>query len=186
MFDMGSDEIKKVKKDWKGEYHGKKDPVPSLSFYECPDYGERAYDRDAMHRIEERSPVEPLFPRVSSLYSCFWDYPREFNISNASHQLERETRGYFPNEFLSSQQTWVTLLMAKIESCKGSEMGWKAGLSIGIREVSNRELNNDKFLYGCVSLNPIFGESPFVSYLRRKAAFRKLYFPTKNTYSELP
>jgi hypothetical protein len=120
------------------------------------------------------------------LYSCFWDHPREFNISNANHQLERETRGYFQNEFLSSQQTWVTLSMAKIESCKGSEMAWKAGLSIGIREVSNRELNNDKFLHGCASLNPIFGESPFVSYLRRKAAFRKLYFPTKNAYSKLP
>ena len=76
--------------------------------------------------------------------------------------------------------------MAKIESCQGSEMAWKAGLSIGIREVSNRELNNDKFLHGCASLNPIFGESPFFSYLRRKAVFRKPSFPTKNAYFELP
>jgi len=53
----GSGEIKKVKKDWKGEYRGKKYSVPSLSFYECPDCGERVYDRDAMHRIEERSPA---------------------------------------------------------------------------------------------------------------------------------
>ncbi len=53
----GSGEIKKVKKDWKGEYQGKKYSVPSLSLYECPDCGERVYDRDAMHRIEERSPA---------------------------------------------------------------------------------------------------------------------------------
>jgi YgiT-type zinc finger domain-containing protein len=53
----GSGEIKKVKKDWKGEYQGKKYSVTSLSFYECPDCDERVYDRDAMHRIEERSPA---------------------------------------------------------------------------------------------------------------------------------
>ncbi len=53
----GSTKIKKMKKDWKGEYRGKKYSVPSLSFFECPDCGERVYDRDAMHRIEERSPA---------------------------------------------------------------------------------------------------------------------------------
>jgi len=53
----GSAEIKKVKKDWKGEYQGKTYTVPSLSFYECPDCGERVYDRNAMHRIEEKSPA---------------------------------------------------------------------------------------------------------------------------------
>jgi len=53
----GSSGIKRVKKDWKGEYQGKKYSVPSLSFYECPDCGERVYDRDAMHRIEEKSPA---------------------------------------------------------------------------------------------------------------------------------
>ena len=53
----GSAGIKKMKKDWKGEYQGKTYTVPSLSFYECPDCGERLYDRDAMHRIEEKSPA---------------------------------------------------------------------------------------------------------------------------------
>jgi YgiT-type zinc finger domain-containing protein len=53
----GSGQIKKVKKDWKGEYQGKKYSVPSLTFYECPVCGERVYDRDAMRRIEERSPA---------------------------------------------------------------------------------------------------------------------------------
>jgi YgiT-type zinc finger domain-containing protein len=53
----GSSGIKKMKKDWKGESQGKTYTVPSLSFYECPDCGERVYDRDAMHRIEEKSPA---------------------------------------------------------------------------------------------------------------------------------
>ena len=59
----GSGKIKKVRKDWKGEYRGKKYTVPSLSFYECPDCGERVYDREAMHRIEEKSPA------LSKLYA---------------------------------------------------------------------------------------------------------------------
>ena len=53
----GSAGIKKMKKDLKGEYQGKTYTVPSLTFYECPDCGERVYDRDAMHRIEEKSPA---------------------------------------------------------------------------------------------------------------------------------
>lgn len=53
----GSREIKRVKKGWRGEYQGKVYSVPSLSFYECLDCGEKVYDRDAMHRIEEKSPA---------------------------------------------------------------------------------------------------------------------------------
>jgi YgiT-type zinc finger domain-containing protein len=53
----GSDKIKKVKKDWNADYQGKKYSVPSLSFYACPNCGERVYDRDAMRRIEEVSPA---------------------------------------------------------------------------------------------------------------------------------
>jgi len=53
----GSGKIKKVKKDWKEEYQGKKYSVSSLAFYECPNCGERVYDRDAMRRIEEKSPA---------------------------------------------------------------------------------------------------------------------------------
>ena len=53
----GSGEIKKVKKDWKGKHQGKKYSVSSLSFYECPECGKRVYDREAMHRIEEKSPA---------------------------------------------------------------------------------------------------------------------------------
>jgi hypothetical protein len=46
-----------MKKDWKGEYQSKKYSVPSLSFYECLSCGEKVYDREAMRRIEERSPA---------------------------------------------------------------------------------------------------------------------------------
>lgn len=53
----GSGEIKKVKRDWRGEYQSKKYSVPSLSFYECLNCGEKVYDREAMRRIEERSPA---------------------------------------------------------------------------------------------------------------------------------
>jgi predicted RNA-binding Zn-ribbon protein involved in translation (DUF1610 family) len=53
----GSREIKRVKKGWRGEYQGKVYSVSSLSFYECLDCGEKVYDREAMHRIEEKSPA---------------------------------------------------------------------------------------------------------------------------------
>jgi len=32
------------------------------------------------------------------LNSCFWDFPQEYNISNTSHQLGRENRGYFQRQ----------------------------------------------------------------------------------------
>ena len=31
--------------------------VPNLAFHECPDCGERLYDRDAMRKIEAHSPA---------------------------------------------------------------------------------------------------------------------------------
>jgi YgiT-type zinc finger domain-containing protein len=53
----GSDKIRKVRQDWAGKV-GKQDyTVPSLEFYECPDCGERIYDRHAMRRIEACSPA---------------------------------------------------------------------------------------------------------------------------------
>jgi YgiT-type zinc finger domain-containing protein len=53
----GSDRIKKVRRDWSGEYRGQTYTVPSLEFHECPDCGERVYDRYAMRRIEAHSPA---------------------------------------------------------------------------------------------------------------------------------
>lgn len=52
----GSIKIKKVKKNWSGEFEGKKYHVPSLVYYECPNCDEKIYDRNAMRRIQEKSP----------------------------------------------------------------------------------------------------------------------------------
>ncbi len=51
----GSDRIKKVKRDWSSKYQGKKYSIPSLEYYECPNCGEKVYDKDAMRRIQENS-----------------------------------------------------------------------------------------------------------------------------------
>jgi len=52
----GSDKIKLVKRNWTGEFEGKKYTVPNLKFYECPSCHERVYDREAMRKIEACSP----------------------------------------------------------------------------------------------------------------------------------
>jgi len=44
-----------VKQDWRGEFQGQVYLVPDLEFYECPDCGERIYDRQAMREIEVHS-----------------------------------------------------------------------------------------------------------------------------------
>jgi len=53
----GSDKIIKVQRDWTGKVGKQVYTVPSLEFYECPDCGERIYDRHAMQRIEACSPA---------------------------------------------------------------------------------------------------------------------------------
>ena len=53
----GSNKIKKVRRNWTGKVHGKTYTVPNLEYYECPDCGEKVYDREAMRKIEARSPV---------------------------------------------------------------------------------------------------------------------------------
>ena len=53
----GSDEIKRVRRNWTGKVQGKTYTVPALEFYECPDCGERVYDRQAMRKIETHSPA---------------------------------------------------------------------------------------------------------------------------------
>jgi len=53
----GSDKIKKMQHDWTGKFQGRSYTVPSLEFYECPDCGERIYDRQAIRRIEAHSPA---------------------------------------------------------------------------------------------------------------------------------
>ena len=53
----GSPKIKRVRRNWRGQFRGRSYTVPSLEFYECPVCGEKVYDRQAMQRIEEYSPA---------------------------------------------------------------------------------------------------------------------------------
>ena len=58
----GSGRIKWVRRNWTDSFKGKPYTVPNLEFYECPDCGERVYDRDAMRKIEAHSPAYSKFP----------------------------------------------------------------------------------------------------------------------------
>lgn len=53
----GSPNIRQVRKDWTGVFRGERYTVPDLEFYECPDCGEKLYDRNAMRKIEAHSPA---------------------------------------------------------------------------------------------------------------------------------
>jgi len=53
----GGEKIKKVRRNLMGRFAGRSYAVPSLEFYECPDCGEKVYDREAMRKIEAASPA---------------------------------------------------------------------------------------------------------------------------------
>lgn len=53
----GSGKIRKVKRNWKGNFQGESYVVPALEFHECPNCGEEVYDREAMRKIEAYSPA---------------------------------------------------------------------------------------------------------------------------------
>jgi YgiT-type zinc finger domain-containing protein len=53
----GSDRIQKVRRNWTEKFEGQTYAVPDLDFYECPACQEQRFDRDAMRRIEARSPA---------------------------------------------------------------------------------------------------------------------------------
>jgi YgiT-type zinc finger domain-containing protein len=52
-----SKRIRRVRRTWSREFQGKPYKVENLEFYECPDCGERVYDREAMRKIEAHSPA---------------------------------------------------------------------------------------------------------------------------------
>ncbi len=52
-----SKRIRRIRQNWKDEYQGAVYEVPDLEYYECPDCGEKIYDRRAMRKIEAHSPV---------------------------------------------------------------------------------------------------------------------------------
>ena len=58
----GSSRIKWVRRNWTRSFQGKPYTIPNLEFYECPDCGERIYDRDAMRKIEAHSPAYSQSP----------------------------------------------------------------------------------------------------------------------------
>ncbi len=53
----GSDRIRKVRKNRVNRFEGKTYTVPNLEYYECPQCGEKIYDRQAMRKIEANSPA---------------------------------------------------------------------------------------------------------------------------------
>ncbi len=63
----GNRNIKKVRRNWTGSFKGKRYMVPNLQYYECPDCGEKVYDRDGMREIEAHSPAfERMHPKRRS------------------------------------------------------------------------------------------------------------------------
>jgi len=63
----GSRKIRKIRRNWAGIFKGKKYTVPNLRYYECPECGEKVYDRDAMRDIEVHSPAfERAHPKRKS------------------------------------------------------------------------------------------------------------------------
>ena len=53
----GSDQIRLLTRDWANEFDHQVYVVPDLEFYQCPQCGERVYDREAMRKIEAYSPA---------------------------------------------------------------------------------------------------------------------------------
>ena len=49
--------IKKVRRNWTGNFKGKTYTVPNLEYCKCPGCGEKVYGRDAMRKIEAHSPA---------------------------------------------------------------------------------------------------------------------------------
>jgi YgiT-type zinc finger domain-containing protein len=68
----GSDKIKKVQRDLVREFQGQSYTVPSLEFYECPNCGERLYDREAVQKMQAYSPAFAR-PRTSRARTSFYD-----------------------------------------------------------------------------------------------------------------
>ncbi len=53
----GSKDIKRLCRNWIGEYKGQTYMVPDLEFYECAQCREKVYDPEAMRKIEAYSPA---------------------------------------------------------------------------------------------------------------------------------
>jgi YgiT-type zinc finger domain-containing protein len=53
----GSDKIRRVVRNLVRSYKGQTYSVPRVEFHECPNCGEKVYNREAMLKIEAHSPA---------------------------------------------------------------------------------------------------------------------------------
>ena len=53
----GSEKIRRVVRDITRKYKGQSYTVPKVSFYDCPNCGEKIYDHEAMLKIKTYSPA---------------------------------------------------------------------------------------------------------------------------------
>jgi YgiT-type zinc finger domain-containing protein len=53
----GSEKIMHIVRDVMRNYKGQTYIVPAVAFYDCPNCGEKVYDREAMLKIEAHSPA---------------------------------------------------------------------------------------------------------------------------------
>lgn len=53
----GSERIERVVRDVTRKHKGQTYTVPLVEFYDCPNCGEKVYDREAMMKIEAYSPA---------------------------------------------------------------------------------------------------------------------------------
>ena len=53
----GSDKVERVVRDITRTYQGQIYTVPMVEFYDCPNCGEKVYDRKAMLKIQSYSPA---------------------------------------------------------------------------------------------------------------------------------
>jgi YgiT-type zinc finger domain-containing protein len=63
----GSGRIRPVRRNWSGEFRGRRYTVPQLRFFECPACGEKVFEPEAMRRIESKSPAFAGARRVKKL-----------------------------------------------------------------------------------------------------------------------
>jgi len=52
----GSKKIKRLRRNATPRFEGHEYTLPNFEYYECPDCGEKVYDREAMRQIEAHSP----------------------------------------------------------------------------------------------------------------------------------
>jgi len=53
----GSRRLKRKRENWSRDFEGQAYRVRGLEFLECPDCGEKVFDREAMRKIEAQSPA---------------------------------------------------------------------------------------------------------------------------------